>query len=204
VKSTSQAKHEGVLVIACGALSREIKELARANGWRGVVVRSIAAELHNTPERIPEAVRARIRAGREEFERIFCAYADCGTGGRLDSVLSEEGVERLPGAHCYQFFAGTRLFDELSRREPGTFYLTDFLARHFERLVIRGLGLDHNPELYGDYFGRYKRLVYLSQTDAPQLMQRARAAAQRLGLEFEHRHTGYGSMARSLEAFVAG
>jgi hypothetical protein len=198
VKLKGKEKHERVLVIACGALAREIDALAQANGWRHVVVHAVPAEFHNTPARIPEAVRVRIQSARGKFDHIFCAYADCGTGGRLDSVLAEEGVERIPGAHCYQFFAGTQLFDELSREEPGTFYLTDFLAEHFDRLVIRGLGLDRHPELYTDYFGKYERLVYLSQTTNPELMLRARAAAERLGLAFEHRHTGYGGLAASL------
>jgi hypothetical protein len=130
---------------------------------------------------------------------IFVAYGDCGTGGRLDAVLAEEGVERLAGAHCYEFLAGHQAFEALSAAEPGTFYLTDFLVRHFDRLVIRGLGLDRHPELLPMYFGNYTRLVYLAQLGGAQRVAAARAAAQRLGLGFEHRNTGYGDLAPSLQ-----
>jgi len=129
---------------------------------------------------------------------VFVGYADCGTGGALDAVLEAKGVERLPGAHCYEFFATSDVFESLSEQEPGTFYLTDFLVRHFDRLVWRGLGLDRWPHLRDDYFGNYKRLVYLSQVRTPDLVDRAKAAASRLGLEFEHRPVGYGDLATSL------
>lgn len=186
------------LLIACGALSHEIVALMRAHGWSHMTVQCLPADLHNRPERIPEAVRAKVRAGRGRFARMFVAYADCGTGGMLDRVLEEEGVERLPGAHCYEFFAGARVFAAMADAEPGTFYLTDFLARHFERLVIHGLGLDRHPELAPAYFGHYRRLVYLSQRADPALLEHAREAAARLGLVFEHVHTGYGDLERVL------
>jgi len=121
--------------------------LKRANGWTHVDVKCLPAELHNRPERIPAAVRALIQSSRCHYRSLFVAYADCGTGGLLDVVLKEEGVERIPGAHCYEFFAGSKVFAELAEAELGTFYLTDFLLRHFDRLVIRGLGLDEHPEL---------------------------------------------------------
>ncbi|MDX1655441.1 MAG: DUF1638 domain-containing protein, partial [Candidatus Competibacteraceae bacterium] len=143
-----------------------------------------------------------IHAGRGRFSRIFVAYGDCGTGGELDRMLAEEGVERLPGAHCYQFFAGERAFEELSEEEPGTFYLTDFLARHFQRLVIQGLGLDRHPQLAPLYFGHYRRLVYLAQRRDPDLEARAREAARELGLDYQYRYTGYGDLAGSLEAII--
>jgi hypothetical protein len=167
----------------------------------GVAVACLPPELHNRPERIPARVRARIREGRREgYERVFVAYADCGTGGLLDPILSDEGVERLPGAHCYEFFAGRTDFARLAEEEPATFWLTDFLARNFERLVIRGLGIDAHPELKATYFANYRRLVYLSQTEDPDLLAMARRAAERLGLAFEHRHTGYGELATSIRA----
>ena len=134
------------------------------------------------------------------YERIFIAYADCGTGGLLDAVLADEGVERLPGAHCYEFYATAPAFAALADEELGTFYLTDFLARNFERLVITGLGIDRHPELLTTYFGNYTRLVYLAQTDDPTLVATARRAARRLGLTFEVRSTGYGELATSLKA----
>ena len=189
-----------VLVIGCGALAREI--LAVTRSLPNVDVTCLPPSLHDRPGGIPGAVRAKIRAGRAEgrYARLFVAYADCGTGGLLDRVLEEEGVERLPGAHCYESFAGRVDFARLADEEPATFWLTDFLARNFERLVIRGLGIDRHPELEGMYFGNYRRLVYLSQTDDPALLILARAAAGRLGLAFEHRHTGYGELATSIAA----
>ncbi len=194
---------QGVLVIACGALAREITALRRANGWDGLDVQCLPPELHNRPERIPEAVRAAIRAARGRYRSTFVAYGDCGTGGLLDRVLAEEGVERIPGAHCYEFFAGGVAFAALADAEPGTFYLTDFLVRHFERLVIAGLGLDRHPELFGAYFGQYRRVVHLAQTPDEALRERARACAERLGLAFEARLTGYGDLGRSLAAVAA-
>ncbi len=152
---------QGMLIIACGALAHEITALRRANAWDQLDVRCLPAELHNRPERIPAAVRALIQASRCHYRSIFVAYGDCGTGGLLDTVLREEGVERIPGAHCYEFFATGPVFAELSAAELGTFYLTDFLLRHFDRLVIRGLGLDRHPELFSSYFGNYRKLVYL-------------------------------------------
>ncbi|MGD9510558.1 MAG: DUF1638 domain-containing protein [Geminicoccaceae bacterium] len=183
------------LLIACGALAREALAAIEANGLHHVEVTCISALLHNRPERIPEAVRAKIRAHRADYERILVLYADCGTGGALDLVLAEEGVERIGGPHCYAFYAGQQVFDELADAEPGTFYLTDFLTRQFETLVIEGLGLDRHPELLELYFGNYRRLVYLAQTDDPGLQAEARAAAERLGLQYEYRLTGLGELA---------
>lgn len=193
----------GVLVIACGALAREIVTLIRVNGWTGFTVQCLPAELHNRPAHIPSAVQAKIQAARGRFSRIFVAYGDCGTGGELDRVLREEGVERLPGAHCYAFFAGLKTFDALAETEPGTFYLTDFLTRHFERLVIQGLGLDRHPELLPVYFGHYRRLVYLAQAPDAALQIQAQAAAARLGLTYEYRYSGYGELQRRLSAQAA-
>lgn len=196
------ASEAPVLLIACGALAREIVALKRANGWSTLDVQCLPPELHNRPEQIPAAVRDAIRAGRATHERVFVAYADCGTGGLLDSVLAQEGVERLPGAHCYQFFAGSQAFATLADEEPGTFYLTDFLVRHFERLVVAGLGLDRHPELTQEYFRNYRRLVYLVQARDEQLCAAARAAADRLGLDYEERETGYGELATQLAAWA--
>jgi Protein of unknown function (DUF1638) len=193
---------KGVLVIACGALAHEITALRRLNRWDDLDVRCLPAELHNRPERIPAAVRAAIHAARDQYRSIFVAYADCGTGGMLDEVLREEGVERIPGAHCYEFFATAAVFAALAEAEPGTFYLTDFLLRHFERLVIRGLGLDRHPELFPAYFGNYRRLVYLAQLPAANSREQAQAIAARMGLAFEYRQTGYGTLGTSLAGAV--
>lgn len=186
------------LILACGALAHEIVALIRMNGWDRFTVQCLPAELHNRPADIPGAVRAAIQRARAQYSDIFVAYADCGTGGLLDRVLEQEGVERLPGAHCYQFFAGADTFDALAEQEPGTLYLTDFLARHFERLLVRDMGLDRHPQLATMMFGNYTRLVYLAQTDNADLQARARAAAERLGLRYEYRFTGYGELATTL------
>jgi len=191
-----------VLVIACGALASEIDALKRTNGWGHLHLKCIDAKLHMRPELIPDRIREKIRRYKSEYEQIFVAYADCGTGGGIDKVLDEEGIERLPGAHCYQFFAGTERFAALSDAEPGTFYLTDFLAKHFDHFVTKPLKFDVHPELRDAYFGNYKRVVYLSQVHDEEILQAAKDAADRLELEFEHVHCGYGELESGLEVVM--
>jgi len=186
------------LVIACGALAKEIVALRQANNWHHMDVTCLPAELHNRPEKIPAAVREKIQRFRSRYAHLFVAYADCGTGGLLDAVLEDEGVERIAGAHCYEFYAGAKVFEALAEQEIGTFYLTDFLLRHFERLVIHGLGIDRHPELLLVYFGNYKKLVYLGQAPSAESELLGQRAADRLGLAFEYRVTGYGELASSL------
>lgn len=193
---------ERVLIIACGALAREIVALKRRFDWHHLDMQCIDARLHNRPALIPERVRQEIRDNKKRYDRIFVAYADCGTGGLLDRVLADEQVERLPGAHCYQFLAGVDRFEALADSVPGTFYLTDFLARHFDKLVMGPLKLDSHPELRDAYFGNYTRLVYLSQTIDAGLRQRAERAARRLGLPFEHVHCGYGALQQNLNTWL--
>jgi hypothetical protein len=190
------------LVIACGAIAREVLAVVDLNGWTHVTVRCLPGKLHSTPQKIPAAVDAKLREAKGRYDEVFVAYADCGTAGALDRVLDEHGVERLPGAHCYGFFAGNDAWQAMHDEEPGTFYLTDFLARHFDSLVWRGLGLDRRPELLRDYFGNYTRVVYLAQTDDEALTARARAAAERLGLAFERVRTGYGELLPAVTSFV--
>jgi hypothetical protein len=190
-----------VLIIGCGALARELLALTR--DLPGVKVVCIDAALHMRPERIADAVAARIERARSEYDpapRIFVAYADCGTRGALDEVLAATDVERIEGAHCFEFYAGASTYAELQDAEPGTFYLTDFLARQFESLIIAGLGLDRHPELRDAYFGNYTRLIYLAQTDDPELTARAEAAAARLDLTFERRYTGFGDLTTSIRS----
>ena len=187
-----------VLIIGCGALARELVAVIDQAGLTNVDLTCLPATLHNRPGGIPAAVRARIRAARPRYDKIFIAYADCGTGGLLDVALADEGVERLPGAHCYEFFSGAGDFAAMTDDDPATFFLTDFLARNFDRLVIAGLGLDRHPELLPTYFGNYHRVVYLAQTDDAALVAAARRAARRLGLAFEMRRTGYGDLATSV------
>ena len=181
------------LVLACGALATELRSVLAASSLSDLVeVRYLPANLHNRPEQIVPALRALLAECNPDGNRqVAIAYADCGTGGQLDAWLAQmPGVQRLPGSHCYEFFAGHRVFAELHDDQPGTFYLTDFLAKHFDALVWQGLGLDRHPELRDAYFGNYTRLVLLSQTTAQAVVASAADAADRLGLQFEHRHVG--------------
>ena len=191
-----------VLLIACGALARELVELTRLNNWDHLKIQCLPAEFHNRPEKIPAAVRAEIEDKRKDYEHIFVAYADCGTGGLLDKVLAEYGIDRLPGAHCYEFFTGSTMFNELADAEAGTFYVTDFLTRHFDRLVKAGLGLDKHPELMPQYFGNYKRLVYLAQSDSPDLAAMAEQQAGYLGLDYERVYTGLDNVSHEISEKV--
>lgn len=187
-----------VLVLACGALAREIRAVIAANGLDHVTLHCLPAQLHNTPAAIPDAVEAAIRTHRAEFTRIFVAYGDCGTGGLLAQRCEELGVEMIDAPHCYAFFDGVERFAK--RGEITSFFLTDFLARQFDAFVWEPLGLDQHPELLPLYFGNYTALVYLAQTDDPALTRAAEDAAARLGLRFERRATGYGDLAGALTA----
>lgn len=191
------------LIIGCGALAHELVAVLKASNWEHVHVDCLPAHWHNTPERIVPGVEAKILAAADRYERIVVAYGDCGTGGQLDTMLARHGVERLPGDHCYSFFAGAPVFDALAEAELGSFYLTDYLAANFERLIMRDLGMRKHPELRDLYFGHYTRVVYLAQAvtggceendDASGLpgnrMADARAAADALGLPLVTRFTG--------------
>ena len=192
-----------VLVIACGALVREITELKERYGWDHLQLKCIDAKLHMRPALIPARLRDMIRKYRNDYDEIFVAYADCGTTGGIDKVIEKEGIKRLPGAHCYQFFAGTERFAALSDAEPGTFYLTDFLAQHFDQFVTKPLKFEEHPELRDAYFGNYRKLVYLSQKNDIELVAAAKRAAEKLELEFEHMQVGYGELETGLRN-VAG
>ncbi|MCR9057742.1 MAG: DUF1638 domain-containing protein [Rhodobacteraceae bacterium] len=187
-----------VLIIACGALAREIVAIRDLNGLDHIDLTCLPAKLHNTPDKIPDEVRRAILLNQDVYSEILIGYGDCGTGGLLDKVLEETGAKRIEGAHCYAFFSGLEEFEKISEEELGTFYLTDFLARHFQTMVIEPLGLDWHPHLRDMYFAHYKRLVYLAQTDNPKLETAAREAAERLQLEFEIRRTGYGMLSTFL------
>jgi hypothetical protein len=189
------------VVIACGALAKELLELQRLNAWT-FDLECVSATIHNTPGKIPSAVEAKIVTAKAEGKSVFVAFADCGTGGLLNKVLDKYRVERLPGAHCYEFFATSQVFLELTDQEPATFFLTDFLVKNFEHLVLKGLGLDRYPELLTTYFGNYKHLVYLAQSRDELLLQKAQSAAQRLRLEFEVRYTGFGELEASLNMWL--
>jgi hypothetical protein len=187
-------------LVACGAFGRELRELKAKHGWDADVL-GISVLLHNHPNQIPGAVRERIREARSRYERVVVVYGDCGTSGQLDALLAQEGVERIAGPHCYEIFGGPD-FDKLMDEELGTYFLTDFLVRSFDHLVVKGLGLDRYPELRHDYFGNYRRVVHLTQRDDPELAERARRAAARLGLPLETRKVGYGALETRLLALM--
>jgi hypothetical protein len=191
-----------VLLLGCGALAREIVDLIERNRWTGFDLQCLPAKWHNTPERIVPALRQKIAEARGRYQSIFVLYGDCGTGGLLDRMLEEEGVARLEGPHCYAFFSGNSAFAAHADDDVTAFFLTDYLARHFERLIWEGLGLDRHPELLQDYFGNYTKVVYLAQTRDDDLARRAEAAARRLGLAYEYRFTAYGELERDLSALA--
>jgi hypothetical protein len=187
-------------LIVCGALAREVLALVTRHGWDAVVL-GVPALLHNTPERIPDAVLKRIRQARQDYERVIVVYGDCGTGGLLDRALEQEGVTRVAGPHCYEMYAnGT--FEKLMAEAPGTFFLTDYLVQSFDHLVLEGLGLDRHPELRDVYFENYTRAVYLAQRDDPALIARASWAANCLGLPLVVQHTGYGKLETRLQELL--
>jgi hypothetical protein len=187
-----------VLLIACGALAREIVDVIERNNWQAFDIQCLPAKWHNTPQYIVPGVREKIHGARGRYENIFVLYGDCGTGGQLDAMLKEEGVERIDGPHCYAFYSGNNAFAKISEDEFTAFYLTDYLARHFDKLIWQGLGLDRHPELLPLYFGNYTKIVFLAQTKDASLQRKAEAAAQQLGLAYEYRFTGYGELASEM------
>jgi hypothetical protein len=187
-----------VMVIACGALAREILALRDLNGWTHLDLQCLPAKLHLRPDRIPDAVEAAVAEARGRYEAVFVAYADCGTGGLLAARCAALGVEMIEGPHCYSFFDGNETFAARGDGEMLAFYLTDFLVRQFDAFVWRPMGLDRHPELRDMIFGNYRSLVYLAQTDDPALDVAAARCAARLGLAYERRLTGYGDLAGAL------
>ena len=186
------------LVVACGALGRELVALKESTGWDALDITCLPAIWHNHPEKIAPGLRRKLQAAGG-YEQVFVAYGDCGSGGEIDKVIEEFGVERIAGPHCYQFFMGTDEFTALTDDDPACFFLTDYLVRHFDRLIVKGLGLDRFPELRDMYFGNYTALVYIAQTEDPRLKAKAEQAAERLGLAFEYRYRGYGELQSFIE-----
>lgn len=182
------------LLLACGALAREIIAIREANGWAHMDLHCLPAELHLRPEKIPDAVQAAITRHGGGYDRVIVVYADCGTGGLLQARCAELGVEMIPGPHCYAFFDGIADHAARADDEFTAFYLTDFLVRQFDAFVWRAMGLDRHPELRDIYFAHYERLIYLAQTDDPALDAKAEEAAARLGLAYARRKTGYGDL----------
>lgn len=197
VEPTGEAR---VLLLACGALAREILDILNTAGWAHMDLKCLPAILHNSPADIPDAVRKAVEQHRTTYEKIYVVYADCGTGGLLQQTCDTLGVKMIAGPHCYSFFEGNAVFE--ARGEMTCFYLTDFLVRQFDAFVIQPLGLDRHPELRDMYFGHYTTLVYQAQTDDAELTAKAKDCAARLGLDFERRFTGYGDMQRAITSWA--
>ena len=193
-----------VLLIACGALAHEILALKRRNGWDHLDLQCLPANLHLWPDRIPDAVEAAVTEHRDQYESIFIVYADCGTGGLLQARCEALGVEMVEGPHCYAFFEGVAAFLDRAETEFDAFYLTDFLVRQFDAFVWRPMGLDRHPQLRDMLFGNYRKLVYQAQLDDPALDAKARDCADRLGLAYERRLTGYGDLEPALAKAAQG
>lgn len=191
------------LLLACGALARELIAIRDANGWRQMDLHCLPADLHLYPQKIPDAVEAAVQKHRDAYDQIIVVYADCGTGGLLQARCDALGVQMIPGPHCYAFFDGLTAFEARQEDEFTAFYLTDFLVRQFDAFVWRPMGLNRHPELRDMYFGNYTKLVYQAQTNDPTLDAKARDCADRLGLAYERRFTGYGDLATTL-GLVAG
>jgi hypothetical protein len=193
------------LLIACGALASDLRAVLGQLGLTdSVEIRYLPAPHHSRPERIVPAIREQLALDDDGERRLVFGYGDCGTGGHLDRLLDEIGerAARLPGDHCYEFMSGSELFAALHEAEPGTFYLTDFLAKHFDALVWGSLGLDRHPELRDAYFGNYRRIVLLSQSEDPAVVEAGRRAADMLSLEFEHVHVGRAPFAEAVSVTV--
>ena len=188
--------------ILCGALAREVLDIVARRGW-ATDVYGIPAIDHMHPERIAPDVARKFQTIRDGYDRVLVVFGDCGSRGALDAFLAHEGLERIDGPHCYEMYGGP-LFDRLMDEEPGTFFLTDFLVRGFRGTIWHGLGLDRYPQLLNDYFGNYRRLVYLTQIEQPELLAKAKTIAATLGLPLAVRHTGYGQLEARLVAWMDG
>ena len=189
-----------ILLIACGALAREILDLKKLNGWSHMDLTCLPAKYHLYPDKITDAVQQTVQKHQDDYDRIFVVYADCGTGGQLQAACKAMGVDMVAGPHCYSFFEGNDRFASLSEDEMTAFYLTDFLVRQFDAFVWKPMGLDKHPQLRDMLFGNYEKLVYQAQTDDPKLTEKAKICADKLGLKFERRFTGYGDLDTSLKA----
>jgi hypothetical protein len=190
---------EKTLIIACGALSHEIVELIRVNNWSHLELTCLPAYWHHVPDRIPSGLRKKIRESRGKYKHIYVMYGDCGTWGKIDEVVDEEGVERIEGPHCFSFLMGNSDFDEYSESDITTFYLSDFFCKYFEKFVWEALGLDRRDDMVDFVFGNYKKVVYMAQTDDQELREKAESIAVRLKLDYEYRFTGYGDMEKVMQ-----
>ena len=191
-------KDKEILIIGCGAIAHEVREIIELNNWDNVRLQCLNADLHNTPKILPKKIKEAIDTNLNDYSKIFLAYADCGTGGLIDLILKDYDIERLDGAHCYEFYSGSSVFEELSEKEIGTFYLTDFLVKNFDRLVVDGLGIQKYPALKEEFFKNYKNVVYLAQKQDNVLESKARECADYLNLEFSALFTGLNNLENQL------
>jgi hypothetical protein len=188
-----------VLVIACGMIAREILAIRQQMKLDHLELTCLPAEFHFYPDRIAPAMDKAIEEAKANgYRHIFVGYADCGTGGMLDRVCERHGVERMAGPHCFAFYQGMEAYAKVAGDDMISFYMTDFLCRQFDAFFMKPLGLDKHPELIADYFGNYEKLIYLAQTDDPELDKVAESAARLLGLAYERRPTGYGDLPAGL------
>jgi Protein of unknown function (DUF1638) len=199
--SSSSFPSRGLDVLACGALAGHVREIVARRGWP-VAVRSLPALLHNRPQKITLLAERIVVSAQGSGRTVALAYADCGTYGALDDLCARYGVRRLPGLHCYDVFAGPARVAAMFEAEPGTYVLTDFLLRSFDRSVLAELGLDRHPELWGDYFGHYRRLVWLAQEPCPALQAEADRVAALFGLPLTRVDTGVSRLETALAALV--
>lgn len=191
---------EKVRIIACGAIAREVLAIKDANGLDHIDLKCLPALWHVWPDKIAPAMREAIAEARAEgFGKVFIGYAECGTKGELDKICAEEGIERIAGPHCYAFFTGTEKFLKECEDEFTAFYLTDLITRQFEAFVIEPLKFDKHPELIPMVFGNYEKIVYLAQTEDTALQEKAKWAADYLGLAYEYRYTGMGDLEPALK-----
>lgn len=204
-QKTEPNQTDRLLVIACGMIAREVLAVKQQLKLDHLELTCLPAEFHFYPDRIAPAMDKAIeKAKAEGYDHIFVGYADCGTGGLLDRVIEKHGVERMAGPHCFAFYQGMEAYAKVADGDMMSFYMTDFLCRQFEAFFIKPLGLDRHPELIKDYFGNYGKLIYLAQTDDPELDKVAEKAAVMLGLAYERRRTGYGDLTSELARVATG
>ncbi|TGQ69435.1 DUF1638 domain-containing protein [Mesorhizobium sp. M00.F.Ca.ET.186.01.1.1] len=203
-QKTKPNQTDRLLVIACGMIAREVLAVKEQLGLDHLDLTCLPAEFHFYPDRIAPAMDKAIeKAKAEGYINIFVGYADCGTGGLLDRVLEKHGVERMAGPHCFAFYQGMEAYAKVADDDMMSFYMTDFLCRQFDAFFMKPLGLDKHPELIKDYFGNYQKLIYLAQTDDPELDKVAQKAAALLGLTYERRSTGFGDLTPELARAAA-
>lgn len=200
----SEADISRVRVIACGMIAREILAIRQDLGFEHIELKCLPAMYHHYPAKIAPAVEKAIIAAQEDgVDEIFIGYADCGTGGELDRVCEKYGVQRVAGPHCFSFYSGNERFESQWDDDMTSFFMTDFLARHFETFLVKPLGLDRHPELKDIYFGNYRKMIFIAQTENSDLSAKAEAAAAFLGLHYERRFTGYGDLTAALRKAAA-